>query len=232
MISVVIRRVALIFVVLLLVATFGLWWVSKPDARSLEEVKYTLVVYEKNPSNIKKIEGIIKQEGHDSEKAKAKRFKEKIIGYRIVQYFDKSELAVEYVSYLKGKKISARIKENPEGSNVYIQVRGNFKNKKKAEAFAKRVSKLIMLQFEVEENKKKFPYTTNKIVVRELANQEAADSLKSLLSAISKEVEIQEQSSDQDEEKTPSKKNPKSKAKQTNKPGDNGNKKDEKEKQP
>jgi len=232
MISVVIRRVALILVVLLLIVTFGLWWVSKPSARSLEEEKYMLIVYEKNPSNVKKIEEIITREGHSSETTKTKRFKEKVIGYRIVQYFPKSELAVGYVDYLKSKKIPAKIKENTTDSNVYIQVRGNFKNKKKAEAFANRVNKLIKLKLEVEENKKKFPYTTNKIVVVGLTSQESADSLKSKVSSISKEVEVIQQSSyrEQDEENVSPKEDPKGKEKKTEKSGDKGNKKDPKEK--
>lgn len=181
-----------------MVVSGALWFVSRPPAEPVatdDGTRYLIVAYEKTDGKVSKIKSIIKTAGYQFTVSRAKKHESRKIGYKAVQYFSKKAMAQGFVGFLKNRGIPAHLVKSDEMNGFELILGGNFKNRQSARNMADRGEKVLnrTVKFLVKENYRKFPYTTNKIVVRNITGSEEAGNLVDSISPITSDVNMREQ---------------------------------------
>ncbi len=181
------RRVLLVICILGFLASAGGFMMSKIEAAPEPIEVYTVKAFSKDEKNIEDMKKLLEAEGIEYESKKVQRYKASKIGNRVVFFYQDEEALNNMKDLLQEKKVASQVL-NEEGQ-LYIQIIGNFKDIKKAENVRKKVSDLTFgaYNFEVQDYMKKYPYTTNGLIVRNIYGLEKATHVEELLAPHSQE---------------------------------------------
>lgn len=187
-----IRRVLLLFVVIMFVVNAIAWWVSRPKASSVVERKYKLTAFAKEKENVKKVKQLAEKSKYQVEVKQVKKIGKKPAGLKLVFEYDDKEALQNIAKMLKEKKVATKIKEDEETGRLYLMVDKIYKDKQKAEKVARRMEDITYMKFTVEQNYKKFPYQTNEITVTDIPGKEEAEALKEEIAGmVEEEISIE-----------------------------------------
>ena len=178
------RRIAIAVVFVMVIITGWLWVVSGKTPKPIEEEKYSVSIYEKNDEKFDEVVNILTQEGHELKvNKKVKKTLKKPVAFKLYQKFREDENPGWHAKNLKKKKIGIVVKKSEDDELTIIEIKKVYKTQKQADEMVKKLQKITAIKFEVKEKIKEFPYTTNEIIIREIASMEAAEAIKEKVSS-------------------------------------------------
>jgi len=156
-----------------------------------EKVRYRVKTYSKSEKAIKKMKAIIKDTNYSPSTKKVKKYLKKKSGYRAFQTFEDPDAARRIAKYLKSKGITTKVIEDSD-EGIIVRLGGTFSNKKEAQMYANRAKGFMPMNFEVDHNYIKVPYTTYMLTITGIAEKEEAERIKKEFSDVTRQVEIEE----------------------------------------
>jgi hypothetical protein len=190
-----IRRVALVFVVILWLICFWLAKVSSPSSEVLNkpQLLYKIRAYLKQQEDTEKVLSIGQKFGLDGSVTRDSRNIRKFMGYVVVQSFTETKGTdrIGYIcEFLESKNFKARILEKRKDGTVVIKVGDVYSDEIKASDLADEIYKQTSTRFDVERYYKNTPYKAFVVVFQDISCKKTAEALKQQVEIITSDTEM------------------------------------------
>jgi hypothetical protein len=191
----VIRRVALIVVLILWFTHFWLAKISQPSPELVNKPKllYKVRAYSKTVDEAEKIKTIGQKFGLRGNTEKSTRTISKFMGYIVVQDFitGKESEKVRYIcEYLESKNYNTEVLEGSKEGSVSIRVGDIYPDERVALETVKEISEQINIKFDVKKYSRNTKYTTFVVVFSDIDSKQTAEDLKKNVETITSDTEM------------------------------------------
>lgn len=187
------RRISVLFLLILCACFYWLWRQSKKDHYVLPpDLMYKVRAYTPLKRDAERVMALGRQSGYKGQILKTGRTIKKLMGYEVVQDFKLSRGSphTSYImEFLSSKGFRPIIVQN-NGELYRIRVNGFYPNEKDALNLADEILQKTKVSFEVRKHVRETPYKAFSVVFDGITQKKDARKLKDDISVITSDVEM------------------------------------------